>query len=273
MPRSKSINPIKATALILIAMGLLMSIPIKSIVLHYQFSEFQSDYIALCIKMNILFLLSYLAIKRLNIEHIAGMSPDYKWKYKSLNLIPFYIFLIGMASVASKDFTEVIPFNVLLLFIGCLSVGFAEEFLFRGVLQPLFLHAYISKKRGLLFGVGAAAFSFGLFHLINLFSSESILPVITQVIYATFIGFFFGVMVLKTNKIVPIAITHALINFFFSIQFLPGLQPENIPDNTESIGALIIPILLPFPLFCIGLILLPKINIAKVKEKLLTNYK
>lgn len=271
MQKSKTIHPLKATLLILVVLGLLMLIPIKKLLTHLQFSDFQSNYLSLFFKMTLIFSLSYFIIKRLKIENISGVSPKYKWKFKVLNLIPFYLFLIGIASVASKDFSEVIPFNILLLFIGCLSVGFAEEFLFRGVLQPLFLSVYISKKRGLFNSVFYAALSFGLFHLINLFSSESILPVFTQVIYATFIGFFFGVMVLKTNKIVPLAITHAFINFFFSLQFLPGLKPEVIEDNTISLESLITPIFLTLPLFIIGLILLPKINIEKVKEKLPSN--
>ncbi len=272
MPKSKTIHPFIATLLILVVLGLLMLIPIKKLLTYLQFSDFQSDYTNLIFKMTIIFSLSYFIIKRLKIENISGMSPKYKWKLKALNLIPFYLFLIGIASVASKDFSEVIPINILLIFIGCLSVGFAEEFLFRGVLQPLFLSAYISKKRGVFIGVFYAALSFGLFHLINLFSSESVLPVFIQVIYATFIGFFFGVMVLKTNKIVPLAIIHALINFFFSLQFLPGLKPTVIEEASNDIGSTIAPLLLTLPLFIIGLILLTKINIEEVKEKLPSNF-
>lgn len=272
MLKSKTIHPIKATILILVVLGLLMLIPLKKLLSHLQFSDFQSDYTNLFFKMSLVFSLSYFIIKRLKIENISGMSPNYKWKFKALNLIPFYLFLIGIASVASKDFSEVIPFNLLILFTGCLSVGFAEEFLFRGLLQPLFLSAYVSKNRGVLIGVFCAALSFGLFHLINLFSSESVLPVFTQVIYATFIGFFFGVMVLKTNKIMPLAITHGLINFFFSLQFLPGLKPALIEETPNDIGSAIAPLLLTLPLFIIGLILLPKINIEEVKEKLPSNF-
>ena len=272
MLKNKTTNPFTATFLILIVIGLLMLIPLKKILTQFQFSEFQSDYTNLIFKMSIILSLSYFAIKKLKIENISGMSPNYKWKFKVLNLIPIYLFLIGIASVASKDFSEVIPFNILILFTGCLSVGFAEEFLFRGLLQPLFLSAYISKKRGVLIGVFCAALSFGLFHLINLFSSESVLPVLIQVVFATFIGFFFGVMVLKTNKIVPLAITHGLINFFFSLQFLPGLIPAVIEEASNDIGSAIAPLLLTLPLFIIGLILLPKINIEEVKKKLTSNF-
>ena len=272
MLKSKTIHPFKATLLILVVLGLLMLIPIKKLLTHLQFSDFHSDYTNLIFKMTIIFSLSYFAIKKLKVENISGMSPNYKWKFKYLNLIPFYLFLIGIASVASKDFSEVIPFNIIILFTGCLSVGFAEEFLFRGVLQPLFLSASISKKRGVFIGVFYAALSFGLFHLINLFSSESVLLVLIQVIFATFIGFFFGIMVLKTNKIVPLAITHALINFFFSLQFLPGLKSAVIEETSNDIGSAITPLLLTLPLFIIGLILLPKISIEQVKEKLPLNF-
>ncbi len=268
MLKTNSINPFKATLLLLVVIGLLMFIPLKNILIQFQISEFQANYSNLIIKMSIIFSLSYAVIKRLKIENISGISPSYTWKFKSLNLIPIYLFLIGIASVASTDFSEVIPFNILILFMGCLSVGFAEEFLFRGVLQPLFLKAFITKKRGIFLSVFYAALSFGLFHLINLFSSTSILPVFIQVIYATFIGFFFGVMLLKTNKIVPLAITHALINFFFSLQYLPNINPVVPEYNSSGIAAIITPVLLPLPLFIIGLILLPKVNKATVIKKL-----
>jgi membrane protease YdiL (CAAX protease family) len=264
MLQSKITTPFKATVITLLLVGLLMLIPIKSILIKLQFPDFQAEYFSLFLKMGIIFFFSYYAIKRLKFKTISGISTKYKWKHQLLNLTPLYLCLLGIASIANKDFSEVILLDIIILFIGCMAVGFAEEFLFRGFLQSLFLNKYISKKRGLFIGVFLPALSFGLFHLINLLKSDFILPVFVQVIFATFIGFFFGVILLKTNKIIPLAITHALINFFFSIQFLPNLTPITKEETTTSIA----PLLITLPLFIIGLFLLKKINKEEIKEKL-----
>ncbi len=65
---------------------------------------------------------------------------------------------------------------------------------------------------------------FGLFHLINLVSNDDVFTVLIQVAFASFIGFFFGVVVLKANKIIPVTLTHELINFPFSLTFLPSIK-------------------------------------------------
>ena len=268
MSRFKSKNPITATCIALIFIGCIMIIPIRPLLTTVGLSKFQTEYISLFIKMTFIFTLSFLAVKTLKIEKIVGISPEYKWKNKALNLIPIYLFLLGIASVISKDFSEVIPFNIVILLIACLSVGFAEEFLFRGVLQALFIKKYYKKKNGILVSIFSSSFAFGLFHLINLFKSETVGPVLIQVIFATFIGFFFGVMVLKTNKIIPLAITHALINFFFSLQLLPGLNISVQEDNTISLA----PIIIFLPLLTIGILLLKKVNREEIKEKLNANH-
>ena len=173
--------------------------------------------------------------------------------------------LLGIASVISTDLAKIELLNIALLLIACLAVGFAEELIFRGVLQSLFLKKYIHTKSGIFMGTFIPALAFGLFHLINIIQGGPIFPVIIQVIFATFIGFFFGVLLLKTNKLIPLAITHALINFFFSLQFLPNIENEVAQDPS---AVSIAPIILCLPLFIIALFLLKKINKTEVQEKL-----
>ena len=149
--------------------------------------------------------------------------------------------LLGITSVLSADLTEVELSNISLLLLGCLAVGFSEELIFRGVLQSLFLKKYVYKKSGIFLSIFIPAFAFGLFHLINIFQGGPVLPVIIQVIFATFIGFFFGALLLKTNKLIPLIITHALINFFFSIQFLPNFISKTSQEpEAASITSIII---------------------------------
>jgi len=258
----KNTSPSIFSILTLIIISLIVLLPIDSMFLKMSFSNFHSEYVSLIIKMGFIFIISYSIIKKMKIYSIAGLSSKYDWKFKYLNLIPMYLIIIGVLNSISKDLTQLHLENVLLLLIACLTVGFAEEFLFRGVLQSIFFKKYIYAKNGILISTLVPAIIFGLFHFINLTKNDDTLAVLIQVIFATFIGFFFGVLVIKTNKIIPIAITHGLINFFFSITFLPGIK------ITEEIETSIFPIILTLPLFIIGLVLIQKIKKEDVFRKL-----
>jgi membrane protease YdiL (CAAX protease family) len=261
----KTISPFLFTAIMLFVIGLVFIIPLESLLLKYSVSSFQSEYFTLLARMSVLMLLGYSLIKKLNLTVIAGLSLNYTWKFKYLNIFPVYIILLGLVSVISADLTKIELPNLILLLLSCLAVGFAEELLFRGVLQSLFLKKYINQKSGIFLGTFIPAVAFGLFHLINILKNGPLLPVLIQVVFATFIGFFFGVLLLKTNKLIPIAITHALINFSFSLQNLPNLQSEVTPETTD---VSIAPLIIFLPLFIVALFLLKKIDKTEVQEKL-----
>ncbi|NNL01144.1 MAG: CPBP family intramembrane metalloprotease, partial [Eudoraea sp.] len=145
-------------------------------------------------------------------------------------------------------------------------VGYAEEYIFRGLLQSLFLKKYGLRKNGVFASILLSSLFFGALHLLNLTKPEyPTAQVLIQVVYATFIGFFFGVVMLKTNKLIPVAITHALINFFFLLVFLPGLKPvQDVVDDSVSIG----PIIITLPLFIIGLLIYRKLDKKEIIEKI-----
>lgn len=246
----------------LVVFSIIALLPIDIILIKMSLSYFQSEYIGLTIKMAFIFIISYRLIKKMRIESIAGFSSSYDWKFKSLNMIPVYLIVLGVLSIISKDLTQIHIDNLLLLLFACLTVGFAEEFLFRGLLQSLFLKKYSSHKNGILLGTLIPAIIFGLFHLINLINNDDVLAVLTQVVFASFIGFFFGVLVLKTNKIIPVAVTHGLINFFFSLALLPSIKAA------EEMEASIAPIILTLPLFISALFVLKKIKKEAVLKKL-----
>ncbi|MFT4575231.1 MAG: membrane protease YdiL (CAAX protease family) [Polaribacter sp.] len=262
----KNISPVIFACIMLIALSIIALLPIESILLKMSLSDFQSEYISLTIKMAFIFITSYRIIKKMRIESITGFSSNYVWKFKYLNIIPIYLIIIGILSIISNDLAQIHIKNLLLLLLACLTVGFAEEFLFRGLLQSFFLKKYLSHKNGLLISTLIPAIIFGLFHLINLMKNDNVPAVLIQAVFATFIGFFFGVLVLKTNKIIPVAVTHGLINFFFSIAFLPSLK------FVEEIGYSFAPIILTAPLFIIGLFVVKKIKKEDIIKKLDENF-
>jgi membrane protease YdiL (CAAX protease family) len=257
--------PIVITLGVLVVMAVIGLSPMEAIFSKANLGEFSLEYATLAIKMGLLFLMGYGLIQLLQTRTLAGLASDTPWRNKSLNLIPVYLFIIALLSLPSKDLSLVEPGNLILLLFACLMVGFAEEYLFRGLLQPLFLKKYASREKGIFLSILIPAMCFGLFHLINLAKSDSTGQVLVQVVFATFIGFFFGVLVLKTQKLIPIAITHGLINFFFSLAFVPGWKPveEDVADTVS-----IAPIILFLPLLIAGLLIYRKLDKKEIIEKL-----
>jgi len=272
----KKVSPFFLGIAILTVIAIIMLLPLDKLITEPDFSSFQVEYIILAIKMLLIFSISLILIKILNEKALSGISPKYKWSFKYLNLIPIYLFLLGILGFINRDLSLIDFSNITLLLIACQLVGFAEEFVFRGYLQPVFLKKYISRENGIFLSVLLPAIFFGASHLLNLTVNDNVLQVIGQSIYAIFIGFFFGVTLLKTNKLIPIAITHGLINFFFLIGSLPNLNSNT--DNysqtdveltlTEQILSAAIPLLIFLPLFFIGLILIRKINREEVRKKI-----
>lgn len=268
----KKVNPFFSGIAILTIIGIIMWLPIDKLITEPNFSSFQVEYIILAIKMLLIFSIGLVLIKRLNEKTLSGIGSKYNWSFKYLNLIPFYLFLLGIVGFINKDLSSIDFSNVALLIIACLLVGFAEEFVFRGYLQPVFLKKYISRKNGIFLGVLFPAIFFGTSHLLNLTVNNNVPQVIGQSIYAIFIGFFFGVVLLKTNKLIPLAITHGLINFFFLFGSLPSLnnntEPVEAMTLSEQIVSAVAPLIIFIPLFVIGLILLGKITKDDVEKKI-----
>ena len=272
----KNASPFVVGLVLILIIGIIMQIPFDDILLKYSFSEFQIEYIGLTLKMSMILIVAVIGIKKLYMYSLSGLSNNYRWASKAFNLIPAYLFLIGIASFIGKDLSVVQPSNLLLLFIACLAVGFAEEFLFRGFLQPLFIDKYLEKKKGIFLGILFPALFFGASHLLNLTVNDNVPQVVVQSIYAVFIGFFFGVLLLKTNKLMPLAITHGLINFFFLFNFLPNLnsttdstiESQVTPTFIEQIIGYSAPLIMFLPLFIIGILILKKIKKERVHEKL-----
>ncbi|MBO0322257.1 CPBP family intramembrane metalloprotease [Muricauda sp. CAU 1633] len=272
----KNSSPFFLGVIIIFTIFFIMLIPIDVFLSDGYWSPFQIEYTSLAIKMSLIFIVAMIGIKRLKLFSLAGLSRNNKWTSKLLNTIPFYLFLIGISSVIGKDLSGISITNLLLLLFACLSVGFAEEFMFRGFLQPFFIQKYVSKKNGLFKSIMFSAMFFGASHLINLMVNDNVPQVLGQSIYAILIGFFFGVLLLKTNKLFPIAITHGLINFFFLFNSLPSIkssmpidiEPQTNSTLVEQIQVSLLPIIMFLPLFIVGLLVFKKIDKEKILDKL-----
>jgi len=116
----------------------------------------------------------------------------------------------------------------------------------------------------------ASSFAFGLVHLFKF--DKGVVGELTQVIYAFFYGVFYGAILLRTNKIIPIAIIHGLNNFVFQFDLLSTETTEAVIESQGLVSQLtgaMFTTLLTLPLFIVGLYHLRIIEREKQKTYLI----
>ena len=91
-----------------------------------------------------------------------------------------------------------------------LCVGFVEEIIFRGFLFKAM------QKNNLTAAVIVSSLTFGMGHIINLFTSgfANAVPTICQIFYAAATGFLFVIIFYKGKSLLPCIFTHSLFNAF-----------------------------------------------------------
>ncbi len=106
-----------------------------------------------------------------------------------------------------------------------LRPGIWEEVAFRGIILVLLLKIYSERTSIIINGV-----LFGGFHLVNIFTAflslilfgtefnnETIIGVLFQVLYTTFLGIFLAYLFIKTNSLIPCIIVHYLVDGFSTL--------------------------------------------------------
>ena len=86
-------------------------------------------------------------------------------------------------------------------------VGVAEEVIFRG-----FLFRALLKKNSVACSILISSITFGIGHLINLFTGHTSFETIIQVIFAISLGFLFTMVFYKSGSLLPGILMHSLID-------------------------------------------------------------
>ncbi|MFX1597209.1 MAG: CPBP family intramembrane glutamic endopeptidase, partial [Promethearchaeota archaeon] len=94
-----------------------------------------------------------------------------------------------------------------LIFVFAFLPGIWEEIAFRGVILNLQLQKY--KKYTVVFLNGIL---FGLYHFVNMLLGQEFFPTLFQIFYASFMGFSFAYMYIKTKSLLPSIILHYLLD-------------------------------------------------------------
>lgn len=85
-------------------------------------------------------------------------------------------------------------------------VGYVEEMIFRGLLFKAIERD--SAKKAIII----SALTFGIGHIVNLFTGQATLDTFLQMAYAIAIGFAFVMMFYKSGSLIPCIITHSVVN-------------------------------------------------------------
>ena len=93
--------------------------------------------------------------------------------------------------------------------VSILLTGFIEEMIFRG-----FLFRFLLKKDPAPVAITISAVTFGIGHIVNLFTGQTSLETVIQVFYAIAWGFIFTVVFYKSGSLLICIIAHSLNNAF-----------------------------------------------------------
>lgn len=141
--------------------------------------------------------------------------------------IPLFVYVIYNVLA----FGIIFNFNSLLIFISTLFVGLTEEYLFRGTLSSRLKVIGANKWTIVII----TSLLFGLFHLGNLSTGQTLQATIQQVIYTALYGVFNIAIYLRTGSYIVLAVSHALYNWTV---LSPGMMyfPTNVLVHTYAIG-------------------------------------
>lgn len=91
--------------------------------------------------------------------------------------------------------------------LSMIFVGFVEEMIFRGFL----FRAMLSKDR-LVVAIIVSAVTFGIGHIVNLFTGQASFETVMQIIFAISWGFILTMVCYKSGSIIPCIIAHSMID-------------------------------------------------------------
>jgi len=134
----------------------------------------------------------------------------------SINNFPIIAFFDGRAVL-----TEPV-YRVFLFFMECLSIGFFEEIIFRGIILLFLLEKFSHEKYGILISIVLSSALFGFIHVFNLLGGASYGDTILQIGYSFLVGMMWAIMYLKTGNLWLTMILHASYNFFGQVMFYLG---------------------------------------------------
>ena len=125
-----------------------------------------------------------------------------------------YLFFIPLWIIASGNLWDGIGLSyqgtaLLIATLSMILVGYVEEMLFRGFL----LRAMLAGGKAVT-AVVVCSLTFGIGHIVNLFTGQAGFDTVMQMLFAVAIGFAFTMAAYKSGSLIPVILAHAMIDVF-----------------------------------------------------------
>ena len=177
------------------------------------------DYMLSEIILLTLVLLTAVLCKQTQILHCRT-----KGLFKGLwsGMIFFVLAIIGVwrftANTTAQDDTYKSTPEILAFLLFVLLVGLAEEILFRGIIADSIFACFGKNIRGIWLSVFLGGTLFGLSHITNILSGQSVEESIIQAICVSMTGMLLTAIYVRHKNIFAVAILHATLDFFTMLE-------------------------------------------------------
>lgn len=176
----------------------------------------------------------------------------------------FFIFISAASLVAlissAKSRSPLSSAEIAVFVLTMVSIGFAEEIIFRGFVSELIFQKYGNDFCGVWFSTIVSGMIFGSAHLVNAFSMD-LGGVIVQSVCAAVMGMSFTAIYYRTRNVYVTAALHAFMDF--SVLFTAGVFGDGGIESTvasyDATKLLAVPIYVLLTLF-----LLRKLKMARI---------
>ena len=147
----------------------------------------------------------FLFVKRNGLTEKYGLAGWAKNSKAMLWFIPLWILsCLNLLSGFRPDYP--VP-GLIWAAVSMALVGFAEELLFRG-----FLFKAMLKDGNVKAAVIVSSVTFGLGHIMNLFTGQDLVETLNQVVFAVAVGFVFTFVFYKSGSLLPGILAHSFID-------------------------------------------------------------
>ncbi len=133
---------------------------------------------------------------------LAGWPKDMK---RYLFFIPMWILATG--NIWDGFDPSYQGSELLISVLSMILVGFVEEMIFRGFL----FRAMLSKDKTIV-AIIVSAVTFGIGHIVNLFTGQASFETVMQIVFAISWGFILTMVCYKSGSIIPCIIAHSMID-------------------------------------------------------------
>ena len=133
---------------------------------------------------------------------LAGWPKDMK---KYLFFLPMWILATG--NIWDGFAPSYQGVSLLFAVLSMILVGYVEEMIFRG-----FLFKAMLKENKTIVAIVVSAVTFGVGHIVNLFTGQASFETVVQIIFAVSWGFILTMVCYKSGSIIPCIIAHSAID-------------------------------------------------------------